>query len=102
MHKTKLILIAGLDNIRDYLNPWVVFVISVLTMLAFWPKIKASVIGKLMAENHRLRGLVADLTLEETIKNVIIANNKTVIAELEQRVIDNRREALHEITRTKS
>lgn len=52
------------------------------TLLALWPKIKNSVVGKLTSENLRLRALVADMTLEAEIKNVILLANKNEIGDL--------------------
>lgn len=100
--KAQPTLLTGLDAIRDYLNPWVAFIISLLALLAFWPKMKASLIGKLTIENIRLRKLVADMTVEEVIKNVIIANNRTRIEELELKLISIHKEALNEIEHSRS
>ena len=96
------IILTGLDSVRQYLGPWVTFLISVLTFLAFWPKLKASVIGRLTAENIRLRGIIADMTIEEEIKNVLIVANKKRIEELEQQLIEQHRIQLEQIHSSKS
>lgn len=96
-------IVAGaLDSIREYLGPWLTFLIAVLTFLAFWPKLKASAIGKLTRENIRLRGIIADMTIEEEIKNVIILDNKKRIEKLEQEAIEQHRIQLAEISRHKN
>lgn len=107
--ETQRLFLTGLDTIREFVSPWVGFLISVLALLAFWPKIKASVIGRLTTENIRLRGIIADMTIEEGIKNVIVAaeqkHSKELAAQvltLESELLEIHREQFEQIHHSKN
>lgn len=93
----RLLLLTGLDGIREALNPWVVFILSLLALIAFFPKLKNSIVGRLTRENIRLRGMVADMTLEEEVKNVLILANKKQIEELQAAIVDLHRTQFEQI-----
>jgi hypothetical protein len=73
-----------------------------LSLLAFWPKWKASELAKYITENKRLRAVLEKMTLEEEVKSSVINRLTLELQAAEERLIKIHDDKLAEIHRTDS
>lgn len=82
------------------LGDWWAYILAaaggILTLWTFWAKLRDSVMGRLISENRRLKGLLGKMTIEETLKIDIIADLERQKKDLETEILRRHREQVRD------
>jgi hypothetical protein len=103
MHRLKVFLIlTGLADWWGLIASGLTGLLTVLSILAFWPKWRDSQLARAWAENRRLKGIIKTMTIEEEIKSEIIQQLQDDKKKLETDLIIQHRELLDGIHRSEN
>jgi hypothetical protein len=90
-----------LGALVDYWRAVVSVMTAFVLWLTIWPRVRDSIMGKLLGENRKLKKVLGQMTIEETLKIDIIADLQKQTRELEDELLRQHRRQVDELHQTK-